>query len=112
MGVILFNHSTENFSGWCCGRYFLRCLRLYKVKRGDRIAQLILERIVSANVVEVTEIEQTDRWEYTFGGLGSFSLCFVVEAEGLVARGNRNGTRASRRRQVQSVILSNECTHR
>jgi len=43
VGVILFNHSSTDF----------------KVSVGDRIAQLILERIAIADVVEVQQLENT-----------------------------------------------------
>jgi dUTP pyrophosphatase len=42
VGVILFNHSDVDF----------------EVKRGDRIAQLILERISMADVVEVEVLKR------------------------------------------------------
>ena len=45
VGVILFNHAETEFT----------------VKAGDRIAQLILERIVTPEVVEVRELDGTVR---------------------------------------------------
>nr|CCA26080.1 deoxyuridine 5'triphosphate nucleotidohydrolase put [Albugo laibachii Nc14] len=54
VGVILFNHSSKDFS----------------IKRGDRIAQLVLEQVVTAKIVEVTEIDQTDRGSRGFGSTG------------------------------------------
>ena len=55
VGVILFNHSDVPFA----------------VKRGDRIAQLVLERIAIADVVEVDgELGETDRGAGGFGSTG------------------------------------------
>ncbi|XP_016177828.2 deoxyuridine 5'-triphosphate nucleotidohydrolase, partial [Arachis ipaensis] len=52
VGVILFNHSDVDF----------------EVKVGDRVAQLILEKIVTPDVVEVEDLDSTVRGE---GGFGS-----------------------------------------
>jgi len=41
------------------------------ISRGDRIAQLILEKICMANVVEVGELGNTERGEGGFGSTGS-----------------------------------------
>jgi dUTP pyrophosphatase len=55
IGVILFNHSDNAF----------------EVKRGDKIAQLILERIVDdATVKEVSELPSTVRGVSGFGSTG------------------------------------------
>eukprot|EP01031_Cornospumella_fuschlensis_P033825 gene33826-40926_t len=54
VGVVLFNHAEEDFV----------------VKRGDRIAQLILERICMAEVEEVEELASTDRGAGGFGSTG------------------------------------------
>jgi len=54
VGVILFNHGETDF----------------EVKRGDRIAQLILERISMADAVEVQELSETTRGEGGFGSTG------------------------------------------
>uniref|UniRef100_M4C299 Deoxyuridine 5'-triphosphate nucleotidohydrolase n=1 Tax=Hyaloperonospora arabidopsidis (strain Emoy2) TaxID=559515 RepID=M4C299_HYAAE len=54
VGVLLFNHSTEDFA----------------VKRGDRVAQLILERIEYPRIEEVDEIDQTARGASGFGSTG------------------------------------------
>ena len=45
VGVILFNHSDVDF----------------EVKVGDRIAQLIIEKIVTPNVMEVEDLDATVR---------------------------------------------------
>jgi len=40
------------------------------VKRGDRIAQLILERIAIAPVIECDELDETVRGEGGYGSTG------------------------------------------
>ncbi|KAM3961198.1 deoxyuridine triphosphatase [Aphomia sociella] len=55
IGVILFNHSDEDFI----------------VKKGDRIAQLICEKIYYPNVVEVKDLTETKRGEGGFGSTGT-----------------------------------------
>ncbi|VVB04578.1 unnamed protein product [Arabis nemorensis] len=54
VGVILFNHSDVNF----------------EVKLGDRIAQLIIEKIVTPEVIEVEDLDSTVRGEGGFGSTG------------------------------------------
>ena len=54
VGVVLFNHGDVDF----------------EIKRGDRIAQLILERISMADIVEVTELAETERGAGGFGSTG------------------------------------------
>ena len=54
VGVILFNHSETDF----------------QVKEGDRIAQLILEKIVTADVEEVEELDESARGAGGFGSTG------------------------------------------
>lgn len=54
VGVVLFNHSETD----------------YQVKRGDRIAQLILERIMTPEVVEVDNLDATVRGAGGFGSTG------------------------------------------
>ena len=54
VGVVLFNHSAEDL----------------EVKRGDRVAQLILERIETPPVEEVTELDDTERGAGGFGSTG------------------------------------------
>lgn len=55
VGVILFNHSDVDFD----------------VKKGDRIAQLICERIVYPKVVEADTLTETARGEGGFGSTGT-----------------------------------------
>jgi dUTP pyrophosphatase len=54
VGVILFNHAETDF----------------EVKAGDRVAQLILERIATPEVVEVDDLEATERGAGGFGSTG------------------------------------------
>lgn len=54
VGVILFNLGDVDF----------------EVKSGDRIAQLILERISMADVEEVEELNDTERGSGGFGSTG------------------------------------------
>ncbi|PFH59761.1 hypothetical protein XA68_11916 [Ophiocordyceps unilateralis] len=52
--VLLFNHADAG----------------YEVKQGDRVAQLVLERIVTPDVVEVEELEESVRGAGGFGSTG------------------------------------------
>lgn len=54
VGVILFNFSDQDFA----------------IKAGDRVAQLILERIVTPEVLKVEDLEATVRGEGGFGSTG------------------------------------------
>ncbi|EPS71214.1 hypothetical protein M569_03547, partial [Genlisea aurea] len=54
LGVILFNHSDSDF----------------QVKAGDRIAQMIIEKIVTPEVTEVDDLDDTDRGAAGFGSTG------------------------------------------
>ncbi|KAG6406417.1 hypothetical protein SASPL_134017 [Salvia splendens] len=54
VGVILFNHSDADF----------------EVKAGDRIAQLIIEQIVTPEVAEVDDLDSTARGSGGFGSTG------------------------------------------
>ena len=54
IGVVLFNHGSGDFL----------------VKKNDRIAQLIIEKIVSAVPVEVDSLGTTDRGSGGFGSTG------------------------------------------
>ncbi|KAH8924006.1 deoxyuridine 5'-triphosphate nucleotidohydrolase [Atractiella rhizophila] len=63
--VLLFNLATESFS----------------IKRGDRIAQLVLERIYTPEVVEVQELSETVRGEGGFGSTGGFGMVGAVPVE-------------------------------
>eukprot|EP00201_Polytomella_parva_P008713 CAMPEP_0175051230 /NCGR_PEP_ID=MMETSP0052_2-20121109/7678_1 /TAXON_ID=51329 ORGANISM="Polytomella parva, Strain SAG 63-3" /NCGR_SAMPLE_ID=MMETSP0052_2 /ASSEMBLY_ACC=CAM_ASM_000194 /LENGTH=176 /DNA_ID=CAMNT_0016315479 /DNA_START=92 /DNA_END=622 /DNA_ORIENTATION=- len=54
VGVVLFNHSEQDFI----------------VKRGDRVAQLVIERISTPEVVEVNELDDTTRGAGGYGSTG------------------------------------------
>ncbi|KAH6814962.1 DUTP-PYROPHOSPHATASE-LIKE 1 [Perilla frutescens var. frutescens] len=54
VGVILFNHSDVDF----------------QVKTGDRIAQLIMEKIVTPEVTEVDDLDSTAKGSGGFGSTG------------------------------------------
>ncbi|KAJ7958044.1 deoxyuridine 5'-triphosphate nucleotidohydrolase-like [Quillaja saponaria] len=54
IGVILFNHSDVDF----------------EVKMGDRIAQLIIEKIMTPDVLEVEDLDSTVRGGGGFGSTG------------------------------------------
>lgn len=54
VGVILFNFSKEEF----------------KVNKGDRIAQLILEKIYTPEIQVLDSLDVTDRGEGGFGSTG------------------------------------------
>ncbi len=53
--VLLFNHSEADF----------------EVKEGDRVAQLVIERIYTPEVVEVQELEDSVRGAGGFGSTGT-----------------------------------------
>ena len=54
VGVVLFNHGGDAF----------------EVRRGDRVAQLILERIVTPEVEEVDDLDATARGAGGYGSTG------------------------------------------
>ena len=54
VGIVLFNHGTEDLN----------------VAIGDRVAQLVLERIVTPEVVEVDSLDITERGAGGFGSTG------------------------------------------
>ena len=56
VSVLLFNFSNHDFH----------------VRRGDRVAQVILERYVSADVQEVVSLNSTERGASGFGSTGGF----------------------------------------
>jgi len=57
VGVVLFNHTDSDFT----------------IKRGDRIAQLICEKIEMADLVEEQKLDETVRDANGFGSSGGFS---------------------------------------
>lgn len=52
--VLLFNHASDDFP----------------IKHGDRIAQLVLERIYTPEIMEVTDLEESVRGAGGFGSTG------------------------------------------
>jgi len=54
VGVILFNHSDKDFV----------------IQRGDKIAQLIQEKISMPDVIEIKKVEETVRNDKGFGSTG------------------------------------------
>lgn len=42
----------------------------FQIKRGDRIAQLVIQKVVEATTVQVTELDATSRGEGGFGSTG------------------------------------------
>lgn len=50
----MFNHGDQTFT----------------VSRGDRIAQLLLEKIITPDVIEVDELDSTERNANGFGSTG------------------------------------------
>ncbi|GAA5908051.1 hypothetical protein JCM6882_000212 [Rhodosporidiobolus microsporus] len=67
--VLLFNLSKEDF----------------QVTAGDRIAQLILERIATPDVQEVASLSETQRGAGGFGSTGGFGAALAGAAETVVA---------------------------
>ena len=65
MGVILANLSDTDFP----------------VKIGDRIAQLVVEKIVMPNVVVVDELEESVRGAGGFGSTGGFGSGVATEED-------------------------------
>ncbi|XP_047482115.1 deoxyuridine 5'-triphosphate nucleotidohydrolase-like, partial [Penaeus chinensis] len=55
VGVVLFNHAKTD----------------YEVKKGDRVAQLICEKIIYPEIEEVQELMETERGEGGFGSTGN-----------------------------------------
>lgn len=54
VGIVLFNFGQEEFL----------------VKKGDKVAQLVLEMIAEAEVKEVEDLEESERGEGGFGSTG------------------------------------------
>lgn len=59
--VLLFNHSDVDFA----------------VNEGDRVAQLVLERIYTPEVLEVAELEESVRGAGGFGSTGGFGAAEI-----------------------------------
>jgi len=46
--------------------------RPFRIRRGDRIAQMVISKVVKADVVEVNELSPTKRGERGFGHTGGY----------------------------------------
>ncbi|KIR62578.1 deoxyuridine 5'-triphosphate nucleotidohydrolase [Cryptococcus bacillisporus CA1873] len=66
--VLLFNYSDADFT----------------IQKGDRIAQLILERIVMAPILEVEDLDVTARGSGGFGSTGGFGKAVKDVAGSLI----------------------------
>lgn len=55
IGVILINHGKDDF----------------KIEKGMRIAQMVIKPIIKVNVIEVKEVNDSDRMANGFGSTGS-----------------------------------------
>jgi dUTP pyrophosphatase len=96
VGVVLFNHADADFQGEQFRQAVERCRSSFgwslcaahpppptlsepdaapvtavpAVKKGDRVAQLILERIVTPEVLEMEELDDTQRGAGGYGSTG------------------------------------------
>lgn len=78
--ILLFNHSDVDFP----------------VAEGDRVAQLVLERIYTPEVVEVAELEESVRGTGGFGSTGGFGIVATDGALDAPAPNNvQNGDKPS-----------------
>jgi len=82
VGVVMFNHSDEDLS----------------VDVGDRIAQLVLERIAIAEVEEVSELPTTERGA---GGFGSTGVKRSLEQPATVQKAKKQKTQEA---EVASTV--------
>ena len=87
IGVVLFNHSEEDF----------------EVKPGDRIAQLILEKIATPQVKETADLSCTERGSNSFGSTGigtseekSSRISILQRVKGMPKIKNTNTQRVQR----------------
>ncbi|KAK9467163.1 dUTPase-like protein [Lipomyces arxii] len=62
LGILLFNHSGDDF----------------QVKAGDRICQMVIEQIITPEVVAVEELDDTERGQNGFGSTGGFGAATTV----------------------------------
>jgi dUTP pyrophosphatase len=79
IGVVLFNHSDTDF----------------KISVGDRIAQMILERIVTPPVVECVNLDQTERGAGGFGSTGVTTTTTNTTTTGVTTTTNTTTTGAA-----------------
>lgn len=105
VGVLLFNLGDKDFESGCPTLFCLLfyhapslqkahmqtfgfttlCVACATVKEGDRIAQLILEKIVTPEPQEVSSLDETVRGAGGFGSTGGFGVdvtpASITEAE-------------------------------
>ena len=74
VGVVLFNFGTENFV----------------INMGDRIAQLIFEKMKTPTIKETNELDGTDRGTIGYGGIGTNAVQIKYEADSESSRTRRN----------------------
>ena len=89
--VVLFNHSAEDFA----------------VQAGDRIAQLILERIKTPQVKKVATLDDTDRGADGFGSTGVKPIVQSSQQKdkkGKKKKSSLSPTPSSRQRQAQNSV--------
>ena len=89
--VVLFNHSAEDFA----------------VQAGDRIAQLILERIETPQVKKVAALDNTNRGARGFGSIGTKQLTQSSPAKdkkGTKKKNPLSPSLGSRPRQAQNSV--------
>lgn len=79
VGLTLYNNNPTHF--WKKLHDFIMCLTYggrkcdptgtISVKKGDRVAQIVFQRVEEAELVEVDELDATDRGEGGFGSTGA-----------------------------------------
>ena len=80
IGVVMFNHSDEDL----------------KVKQGDRIAQLILEKISTPEVKETVDLSSTVRGSQGFGSSGLEKIAVLQRVQGKPKLKQTNACRIQR----------------
>ena len=80
IGVVMFNHSDEDL----------------KVKQGDRIAQLILEKISTPEVKETVDLSSTVRGSQGFGSSGLEKIAILQRVQGKPKLKQTNACRIQR----------------
>ena len=65
VGMLLVNNGTDDF----------------EVKQGDRVAQLLLERVSVPEVVEVDDLDATERGQKGFGSTGTAAIAAAADLE-------------------------------
>ena len=65
VGVILYNSIDDKSIG-----SFINTTGYFTIRKGDRIAQLIIEKYYAPELIEVSELSETNRGEKGFGSTG------------------------------------------